>query len=99
VVTRSADPSFTIGVTVYDRRITAVQRNLIRRRMSEAFTRERRRFAEAVQSSGVRVEAILGYRVRAGAGERSTPFAELHADIAHVLEGIISRIRQQWPQQ
>jgi ribonuclease P protein component len=99
VVTRSPAPSFLVGVTVYDRRLPAVVRNRIRRRMREAFARERSKLADAVTSSGVRVETVLGYRPHVGAGGRPVSFFELHEDIARLIDGIISRIHQQWPQQ
>ena len=99
MVTRSPDPSFLVGMTVYDRRLPAVIRNRIRRRMREAFSRERAKLADAVTSSGIRVETVLGYRPHAGATNRSVSFLELHEDIARLIDGIISRIHQQWPQQ
>jgi ribonuclease P protein component len=96
-VASSTRPGWVVGVTVYDRRLTAVERNLVKRRLREALGRERLRLTDAVRTAGVRVEAVLGYRPQAG--ERPVSFADLHTDLARVLDGIISRIRQQWPQQ
>jgi RNase P protein component len=98
-VKRSPDPSIIFGLTVYDRRLNAVARNRMKRRMREAFTRERPKLAAAAAATGVSIEAVLGFRPPAGIGRKPVSSVELHADIARVIEAIISRIRQQWPQQ
>jgi len=98
LVKSSPDPAVVFGLTIYDRRVNAVGRNRIRRRMREAFTQERTKLASAAAASGVSVEAVLGFRPPAGTSWTTISFAELHADIARVIDAIISRIRQQWPQ-
>lgn len=99
IVTQSAEPSLAIGVTVYDRTLNAVQRNRIKRQLRASVDRERNRLFAAVTGAGVAVHMVLGYRARGSTEKHHTPFVELHADVARVIDGIISRIRQQWPQQ
>ncbi len=96
-VSRGQKPAWVAGVTVYDRSLTAVERNLVRRRLRAAFDREQTKLAETARASGLRVEVVFGYRPQSGG--RVPRFAELHADLAALLEAMINRIRQQWPQQ
>ena len=99
VAVKSTNPSLAVGVTIYDRTLNAVQRNRIRRRMRASVDLERKRLAETAAAGGVTLHVVLGYRPRKDTRGDQTPFVELHADLSRVIDGIINRIRQQWPQQ
>jgi len=99
VISASPSPSFAIGMSVSGRRLNAVQRNRIRRRMREAFARERSRLAGTVEASGVSLATVFSFRPRNGEALKTAAFSDVHADVSSIIDKIISRIRQQWAQQ